>query len=933
MRQIRKKAVIVITALLLLSFTTSTFASGAFYEKVESEKLSRGVIQKHIQRFTQNGWLNANVLYIDLTDETSKLDILQSSNGLSSKETLSSMAKKNQNVVGAINSDFFYFSNPDSPMGMMIKDGKMISSPGLVNNFATLYVTDQNTGFANYLTSTMKIITDKGKEVQIQAINKITWEYRMTTLIDRNWGTHSPGADEARPDHVEVVVVDNKVVEVRKGQAPVEIPESGYIIYATGVRANDLLQNLQVGDLLDLKVSMNPDIESIELAIGGGTLLVSNGQAVTNFTQDVSGNHPRTAVGITKDRRQLILVTVDGRHTSYKGLDGKGMANLMIELGSHEAIMMDGGGSTGMVTRGLGEFGTKLATTPSDGSERRIVNSLAIVTTAETGNVNGLKAELENNNVFINTPKKITAKGYDSNFNPVAVDSTKLTYKLLKGSGSFEGNNFIPTAMGEAIVEVEYLGAKTEVKLNVLDTPAYMEITPGAIQLAQGRTANLSVVGVSALGYRVTIAADAIQWTDTKGLGTVSKGVYTAGNTTGESTLQAKLGNTTVSIPVSIGTQDKVVDFFETLNMTFSGYPEGVTGGISLVGKGRNNSNAVKLDYDFTSSDQTRAAYMNYGNSGLALPGTPSKIGVWVFAEGPSTQWIRGTVTDSKGGQHVIDFKKGVDWKGWKYLEATVPSGITAPTKLSRIYVAEPDSGQKVKGSLIFDDLQVSFAGKANSTTTTKEIKDPLYRAYEKQGKTIMAHSGLQVAKETLQDRLVINNLVEKANRQQTQILFTGAADKKATSKITNTMTTAGGGHAKQEIDDLLIIKMDNSKNGFRATNFNQWPWFKDLIEKNQKSNVIILLPKPIRGENGFTDALEADLFEEILAQQAESGKNIFVLHGGKELKVEPKNGVRYITTGTYQSNSSKMPSEANQYIEFNLNGTDLTYQIKSLFN
>lgn len=933
MKQLRKKAVTVITGLLLLSFTTSAFASNAFFERVESERLSRGVTQKHIQRFTQNGWLNANVLYVDLTDETSKLDILQSSNGLTTKDTLTSMANKNPNVIGAINSDFFYFSNPDSPMGMMIKDGEMVSSPILVNNFATLYVTDQNTGFANYLTASMKIISDKGKEVEVQAINKITWEYRMTTIIDRNWGTHSPGANEARPDHVEVVVIDNRVEEIRKGQGPAEIPESGYIIFATGMRANDLLQNLEVGDRLDLKVSMNPDIDSIKLAIGGGTLLVSNGQPVTNFTQDVSGNHPRTAVGITKDRRQLILVTVDGRHTSYKGLNGQAMANLMIELGSHEAIMMDGGGSTGMVTRSLGEFKTGLVTTPSDGSERRIINSLAVVTTAPTGNVNGLKAELENDYAFLNAPKKITAKAYDSNFNPVAVDNTKLNYRLVQGSGSFLNNSFIPTATGEAIVEVEYMGATTEVKLNVMGEPAYLEITPSAIQLAQGRSTNLSVVGVSALGHRAKIAAEAIQWTDIKGLGTVVNGVYTAGNTTGESTLQAKLGNTVVSVPVAIGTQDKVVDFFEELKLTFSGYPEGVTGSVSLTDQGRNGTKALQLQYDFTSSDGTRAAYMNYANGGLTLPGAPNKIGVWVYADQKSTQWIRGRITDAKGAQHIIDFRKGVDWTGWKYLEATVPSGVAAPAKLDRIYVAEPDTNQKVKGTLIFDDLQVSYAGGSTNSTSNKEIKDPLYRPYEEQGKTIMVHNGLQAPKETLYDRLAINNLIEKANRQKTHVLFTGTADQKATSKITNTMITANGGYSKQEIDDLLIVKMDNSKNGFRATDFNQWPWFKDLIEKTSKNNVMILLPKPIRGENGFADSLEADLFEEILTQQAKAGKNIFVLYGGKELKVEPKDGVRYISTGTYQSNTTEMPSETNQYIEFNLNGSTLTYQIKSLFN
>lgn len=933
MRQMKKTAVAIITVLLIITFTANAFASGTFYEKVESEQLSMGVTQKQILRFTQDGWLNANVLYVDLDNQTTGLDFLQSSNGLTTKESLSSMASKKNNVIGAINADFFYVQNPDSPMGIMVKDGQMISNTNMVHNFASLYVTNQNSGFADYLTSEMKVLTDKGKEVQIQAINKITWEYRMITLIDRNWGTHSPGAAQNLTDHVEVVVVENKVVEIRRGQDPAVIPENGYIIFAKGMRANDLLQNLQLGDELELKVTMNPDIENIKFAIGGGTLLVKDGVALTTFTQDVSGNHPRTAVGITKNRRQLILVTVDGRHTSYRGLTGARMAQLMIELGSHEAIMMDGGGSTTMVTRSLGEFSTSLVNTPSDGAERRIINGLAIVSTVAPGTLNGIKAEPEHPFVFVNSPRKIIGKAFDENFNPLTVDPSMLKFTLKKGSGLFVNDNFIPDQAGEAIIEVDYYGRKAEVKLTVLDAPAHLEIKPSTIQLAEGRTARLTVVGVSSLGYRSPIDVNVIGWKDTKGLGTVAQGVYTAGSLSGESTLEAKFGNTTAIIPVSVGTQEKVIDLFEELKMNFSSYPQEVTGSISLSNNGRNGTKGISLEYDFTGTEVTRAAYMNYENGGILLPGQPLKVGVWVHATQPSTQWIRGRIVDAKGTQHVIDFKKGVDWNGWRYVEATIPANIPSPIKLDRIYVAETDGTQKVKGSLIFDDLQVSTGTQGTQIAQVKEIKDPLYKPFDKQGRTIMVHTGFQLQKETLLDRLVMNNIVDKANRQQTQILFTGAVNQKLTSRITNPIIAATSGYSHQESEELLVIRMDNSKKGFRPTDFNQWPWFNNLIDKNQKNNIIILLPQPIWGEDGFTDLLEADLFAEMLTKEAEKGKNVFVIHGGKDLQVNISNGVRYISTGTYQTNTQKMPSEVYRYIEFNLNGKDLTYQIKSLFN
>ncbi len=56
--------------------------------------------------------------------------------------------------------------------------------------------------------------------------------------------------------------------------------------------------------------------------------------------------HPRTAIGITKDHK-LLLVTVDGREPGIsEGMPLNELAQLMIELGAVQALNLDGGGST-----------------------------------------------------------------------------------------------------------------------------------------------------------------------------------------------------------------------------------------------------------------------------------------------------------------------------------------------------------------------------------------------------------------------------------------------------------------------------------------------------------------------------------------------------------------------------------------------------------
>jgi hypothetical protein len=58
--------------------------------------------------------------------------------------------------------------------------------------------------------------------------------------------------------------------------------------------------------------------------------------------------HPRTAMGLTSDRRTLILLVVDGRTSVSAGMYGTELAELMDKLGAWVAFNLDGGGSSQM---------------------------------------------------------------------------------------------------------------------------------------------------------------------------------------------------------------------------------------------------------------------------------------------------------------------------------------------------------------------------------------------------------------------------------------------------------------------------------------------------------------------------------------------------------------------------------------------------------
>ncbi|WP_159991329.1 phosphodiester glycosidase family protein [Pelistega ratti] len=65
--------------------------------------------------------------------------------------------------------------------------------------------------------------------------------------------------------------------------------------------------------------------------------------------RNAKSRHPRTAVGLSQDKRFLYLVVVEGRLDKFKGYTLNQLAQLFKQLNVPHAINLDGGGSSTMV--------------------------------------------------------------------------------------------------------------------------------------------------------------------------------------------------------------------------------------------------------------------------------------------------------------------------------------------------------------------------------------------------------------------------------------------------------------------------------------------------------------------------------------------------------------------------------------------------------
>lgn len=863
-------------------------AQSWIFEERTSENIAGGASYQRILRFGEQGWQHVNVVRVNLKDQNTQLDLLQSAGGVSQRETLTSMLQRADNPVAGINADFFYLTNPDSPMGIMVRDGEMVSSPVLEKPYSTLAVTNEGQAFLTDWHNHLYVSTENGGIFSISAYNKITWNYHMITMLDRNWGEKSPGAGDEYRDLVEVVVVDDVVSEVRRGLPSVTIPENGYVLLASGHNGQQLLMGIRQGERITFHDQTTPSLQNIQLAVGGGTVLVRNGQTVP-FSEPVTGNHPRTAVGINRSGDELIMVTIDGRHRSYTGVDGQRLAALMIELGSDQAILMDGGGSTTMAVRGLGESAVSVVNAPSDGSQRRVINALAVKSTAPRGELAGLMFGADQEAVFVNQPMSLRVSGYDSYYQAYPLENGGVTYRVVEGSGRVENQQLIAEAPGTVTVEASYQGVSVRQTMRALSEVAGLQIHVSRYTLNPGTSITMTVEGIDPNGYRAPLSMNRVQITDQQGLGTISEGLYTAGQREGTTVVRASYNGYQAAIPLAIGMQRQAAAALETYQPSFLGYPSAVTGAVSTVSGGAVNTNALRLDFDLTGAIETTAAYVVFGQ-GISLPAQTSRISLRANATETAPHWIRGQVRDAAGQTHTVDFKQGIDWTGWNTLEGSLPQGVTFPAVLERIYVVETDPFFKTRGTLLFDGIEF-LAPLALPTLTPEEsggqVADPLRKTPANASGQWLVHGGGD-------DSTVQQQLLRQLQNGYQSVYVTGSVSADLRSQAGNRLVGGNGGYSANQSGQQLIIHLDNSQDGLRKTNFQQWPWLMNTLKGSLPEQVLIFLPKPIWGPQGFSDELEADLLGEQFRKLADQGKQVFVFQGNSNTEVELRDGVRY---------------------------------------
>lgn len=115
--------------------------------------------------------------------------------------------------------------------------------------------------------------------------------------------------------------------------------------------------------------------DDIQEAVGGRQEVLNSGTVTSASNKKYD---PRTAVGVSADRKKVIMLVVDGRRSSHSnGADYPELGTMLKAMGAYNGINLDGGGSSTFVVKEGSGFAVR--NRPSDDKERKVVNGLAII--------------------------------------------------------------------------------------------------------------------------------------------------------------------------------------------------------------------------------------------------------------------------------------------------------------------------------------------------------------------------------------------------------------------------------------------------------------------------------------------------------------------------------------------------------------------------
>ncbi len=545
---------------------------GTAYTRLEG-KNSAGVQKTNYISYTPNSTITPVIVYAS--------DKLYGS-GAGISAAAKYLEQQGKQVIAGINADFFVM-NTSIPIGLVIKDGELISSDAW--QYAVGF-TANGAAITGQPTMSMRVSGPSGTAT-ISYFNK-TRTAAGIYLLDRNYDSTSHTTQKGKTIVLERL--DSTPVTV-SGSVRLRVLSNEETTGATPIGANQMVMTMQdkstaswvdfqPGEEVTLTVAApSPGWADVVYAVGGKSLV--RGGAVTPDGIDGAGSHTgRTAVGVKPDGTVILYQNDGSRSGGSAGLTARELGVEMQQLGCTEVICLDGGGSSVMSMRKPGTSGTQTISNPSDGSERRCANYIFLVSNAAADGVPAhLYVEPEHYYVLPGAQTGFTVRAADSAYGPAPLPGGEAVFTATAGDVDPMNHIFFsyPSA-GTVTLAADIGGVAGETQVCVTDDVNSIALKRGdktvtSLALDPGDVVELDA-WLYHLGMRMASADQLLDWSVSGEIGTVDvNGNFTAGSQSGAGKLTVAYKNTSKSIDVTVGMDFRDVKnadwFYEAVKFCF----------------------------------------------------------------------------------------------------------------------------------------------------------------------------------------------------------------------------------------------------------------------------------------------------------------------------------------------------------------------------
>jgi len=675
----------------------------------ETETLGPGIRLDHDVALEPTGFVDRQVVTVDLTQPAVTSDLL-SAPSIAQGTALSQQANAAGAVAG-VNGDFFDINNSNAALGFEIQGGALRKS-GDRNGGQSFGVTEDGIGqlMALALTATA---TWAGTPQPLSGLNESAVPAGGIAAYTRAWGAYSRALlTGTATNTAEVWIADGRVVRAAQPPAAGMLPEGTTALVGRDAGA-DALRTLAASDAVALTYDVSPEAaDRLRFAVGTDVALVRDGvqRPDSETSQGAAGNSvaPRTAIGFKDAGRTLLLVTVDGPGgTGQGGVTLPHLARIMHRLGAETAVNLDGGGSTTMVARALGEPLAAVRNVPSDGTERSDPNGVGVFVAPGSGRVEDLVVSPDGDEarVFPGLRRRLTARAVDDHLTPVALDRADVRWTTSGGSID-DGVLRAPDHPGRSVLVHALAGrASTAAPVRVLGRLRTLELSTRRISLPDlSSSTTVAVTGRDAEGFATPVdPADLELAYDDSVLRIRPRDgrLEIAPLRTGATVIEIGGGGETVRLPATVGSETLELYRFDHADEAARWIVNGTAGQpktLSVVPEG------LKLTY---ATQRNMGITKTPADTRIPAPGQPLRIRVKLRAS-VATQFANLAWYDADGVRKSMLIAG--PRPGENALEWTLPTDTKFPIRIAEVQVIETRTALQAPGEVVFEAIEADLA-------------------------------------------------------------------------------------------------------------------------------------------------------------------------------------------------------------------------------